>query len=445
MVRSKDTAEVAVKQKRGPRGEGSVGFERGRYIARQPLGNGKRVTFASRLKSEGGTKEEALAKRRLWRSEWLDPKTGKVKPEYFSAEAPAVDDSPVYTVASWGEYWLEQLVKPAVAAGRRSPLTYDTYRWAFSHVASRKIGKVKLADLGRPHVVLFWDEITAQGLGLAARDKVRNVLATALEAAVDRGHLAANFAKAFKPDEKYVAADKPAPDLDAARAIRAVAAQDTDPRYQIVLELGWRLGLRRQEIAALRFSDFDLERNELRIGRRLQRPKGQGLIVRGGVKMGDEASFKTKSLGRGPWAQLLQRQRRLNLEWAILHQRTWGKRPMAYGPAPLAQAEDAFILPNMYGNPTDSRQIAERLKAWAVEAGYPEYHLHQLRHDFVSVLLNSGMALWDVAQAAGHSDTKVTERVYGHRSNQRMHEVSGVSDAWLDQDAAASVATGTGD
>ena len=49
------------------------------------------------------------------------------------------------------------------------------------------------------------------------------------------------------------------------------------------------------------------------------------------------------------------------------------------------------------------------------ELGFPsEFHLHTLRHYFVTTLLHSGVDKQTVAELAGHGDTSFLERTYCH-------------------------------
>ena len=46
-------------------------------------------------------------------------------------------------------------------------------------------------------------------------------------------------------------------------------------------------------------------------------------------------------------------------------------------------------------------------------AGLPTLRLHDLRHQYASMLVNAGRSLYEVQQILGHSDPKVTTR-YAH-------------------------------
>ena len=66
------------------------------------------------------------------------------------------------------------------------------------------------------------------------------------------------------------------------------------------------------------------------------------------------------------------------------------------------------------------------------EAGLPWLRLHDLRHNFASMLVNSGRTLYEVQQILGHSDSKVTER-YAHLSTATLQDAANSASDYLDK------------
>lgn len=56
-------------------------------------------------------------------------------------------------------------------------------------------------------------------------------------------------------------------------------------------------------------------------------------------------------------------------------------------------------------------------------AGLPELRLHDLRHQYASLLVNSGRSLYEVQQILGHSDPTVTQR-YAHLSTKSLQDAA---------------------
>ncbi len=58
--------------------------------------------------------------------------------------------------------------------------------------------------------------------------------------------------------------------------------------------------------------------------------------------------------------------------------------------------------------------------------------LHDLRHNYASMLVNSGRTLYEVQQILGHSDSKVTER-YAHLSTATLQDAANSASEYLDK------------
>jgi integrase len=68
------------------------------------------------------------------------------------------------------------------------------------------------------------------------------------------------------------------------------------------------------------------------------------------------------------------------------------------------------------------------------EVGLVKFRLHDLRHNYASMLVNSGRSLYEVQHILGHSDPKVTMR-YAHLNTETLHDAV---DAASDRLTAAS-------
>lgn len=54
-----------------------------------------------------------------------------------------------------------------------------------------------------------------------------------------------------------------------------------------------------------------------------------------------------------------------------------------------------------------------------IKAGLKDVRIHDLRHSFASILVNSGRSLYEVQQLLGHSSINMTQR-YAHLSNESL-------------------------
>ena len=74
-----------------------------------------------------------------------------------------------------------------------------------------------------------------------------------------------------------------------------------------------------------------------------------------------------------------------------------------------------YLFAGEDGKPVHPDTFTKHLRKIFDENGFPKgFHLHTLRHYFVSSLLHSGVDKQTVAELAGHGDTSFLERTYCH-------------------------------
>jgi integrase len=411
---------------RHARGLGSVYQTNGRWTATLPRPGQRPLKFTAKTQAEAINKranaQEAIT---------LGVLTSDGKRQLL-------DGARIVTVADWLNYWVEHMVKPVYdARGQRvsggQPTTYQNYRYQMDRNVIPYLGAIKLADLRTSHVETWFKSRIAAGVGPVAMANALRYLTTALNRAMERRAetgLTWNAAALFKV-RKPTNEAKAEPDPS---AIQKILAAGAGSRFEIVLHLGWALGLRRQEIAALQFGDFDLERGVLLIRRRACRLAGYGVLVRNGAKMKDDNEVQELPLGDiESWRQLLSQQRARVLDFAMEHRKTW-----ALAGSPVS--ETSWLFPNIKGEVADPYYIVAWFKATCAQAGYPDKIMHSMRHDYAGVLADLDVPLLQISRLLRHTDTAVTDRVYTHLIKERHQAVNAKVASYL---TAGRVADGT--
>ena len=76
--------------------------------------------------------------------------------------------------------------------------------------------------------------------------------------------------------------------------------------------------------------------------------------------------------------------------------------------------QENLVFPSAAGTELDSHNVRRGFRAVLKQAGLTpkEWTPREMRHSFVSLLSESGVALEDIARLVGHSGTTVTETVY---------------------------------
>lgn len=83
----------------------------------------------------------------------------------------------------------------------------------------------------------------------------------------------------------------------------------------------------------------------------------------------------------------------------------------------------------VFPNPKTGKPYAQITAVWQrirKIAGLEDVRLHDLRHSFASLLVNSGRTLYEVQRLLGHSQARTTQR-YAHLSNDTLMEATNVA------------------
>ena len=199
--------------------------------------------------------------------------------------------------------------------------------------------------------------------------------------------------------------DQHIPTVEEAQHLLQALARE--PRhFRVFYLLAMATGCRRGELCALRWSDFRSVSGGfiLTVSRSRSSVPGKG-IVEGGTKNGRSRQILLSSELRG----IL-----LSYHWRL--QQRAARHGVELSPYLFANADGTLIHPDTF---------TKRLRKIYDAIGFPrEYHLHTLRHYFVSTLLYSGIDKQTVAELAGHGDTGFLERTYCHPEMERKQEAA---------------------
>ena len=162
-------------------------------------------------------------------------------------------------------------------------------------------------------------------------------------------------------------------------------------------------GLRRGEICALMWRDFDAKAGTLGISRTLH-SKGQGVYALGDTKtsQGNRTIILPESV-----AALLRARKKNSISQWIFPQPTSPELPMNPGTA------------------------YRRLKTLLEEAGLPSIRFHDLRHTFATHALTSGVDAKTLAGILGHTNASFTLDTYTHVTPDMREAAGGIVGGFL--------------
>lgn len=175
-----------------------------------------------------------------------------------------------------------------------------------------------------------------------------------------------------------------------------LAAVKGDP-IEPAVYLGLYLGLRRSEVAGLRWSDIDLEQNVVHICNTVVRFS----TISEQEKTKSKASRRDLYLPSGLKQYLVQ----LKIQ-AEFNRHVFGDC--------YADGEHVCQWPD--GRPYNPDYISARFKRVLETNGLPHIRFHDLRHTAGSLLINKGQSVKQVQEFLGHEQASTTLDIYTHLS-----------------------------
>lgn len=283
------------------------------------------------------------------------------------------------------------------AATQVSAKTLERYKELLKHhvrprLGTRAIQKLRTVDFAELYGALQAPK--PEGAGLAPRTvgHVHRLLHRVFGHAVKWSVIGSNPITAAEPPR----VQRTEIEILAPGEIRAVVEALRDRPLYPVAVIGLATGMRRGEIAALRWADIDFDAGRVRVERSLEQTNA-GL------------SFKAPKTKAG--------RRSISIPPSIVaelrdHWRRQQEQRLAHG---LGKAgADDLVVPRPDGSiwPPDSltSDWARTLRMLKL----PKVTLHALRHTHVSQLIAAGLDVVTVSRRIGHANPTVTLNVYAH-------------------------------
>ena len=296
------------------------------------------------------------------------------------------------TFETYAARWLDRQVKYA-------PGTLASYR-RMLEVVYPYIGSIKLGEL-RPmaleNLLIELRKRTSHGKPIqeATVQKYLTVVSAVLSDAKRNEIISKNPARMIDlPDTEHRQQFIPT-DEQAQYFLNALSEEHI--LYHAFYVLAISTGCRRGELCALRWSDFSFVDHytwNLTVSRSRSVVPGKG-IVEGPTKNGQSRTMTVSYYVVNILRNLARFQKRMARE---------GHRKLS-----------PYLFANAEGNPVHPDTFTKRLRKIFQKLGFPSsFHLHTLRHYFVSAMLHEGVDKQTVAEMAGHGDTSFLERTYCH-------------------------------
>lgn len=304
------------------------------------------------------------------------------------------------TVEEYLTGWLDA-VEPSLA-----PTAASNYRILVRCYVVPHLGSYKLTALRPDHLITAYRALLAGGgrggrpLSATTVRTAHRILSKALNDAVRDGILHRNPA-AHVPLPKAVKPELQVWDRSQVAAFLEVAVSD---RLHAAWLLALLCGLRRGELAGLRWPDVDLEGSVVRITSQRTTDAEWRVVTK------EPKGTSRRSIDLGP----------LLVAALTAHRHAAEEERRQHGLAGDQQL--VFVQPDGKGYHPD--RLRELFQAVAKRAGVPVIRLHDARHSCATLALDAGLHPKVVQQLLGHSSWSVTMDLYSHRVDRLQREAS---------------------
>jgi integrase len=300
-------------------------------------------------------------------------------------------DTTRMTVAAFLERWLEHM------QGQVSPRSLERYTELCGKNLAPLLGALSLAKLQPAHISQAYAKALTSGRrdgkgGLSARTvtHMHRVLREALQQGVRWQMLARNPADAVKPPKverqqmSVLDTDATAELIEAARPYRIF----------VPILLGVLCGLRRGEIAALRWRSVDLDAGQLAVVASIEETKH-------GCREKETKSGRARNVALP--AMLVEELRRHRVKQA--------QELLQVG---VGLTGDSYVVAQADGSPLQPNSLTHAFADFIAERGLRRIRLHDLRHSHATHMLAAGVHPKVASERLGHSKVGITLDLYSH-------------------------------
>ncbi len=300
------------------------------------------------------------------------------------------------TLGEWLDRWLAEYKDGTIRPG-----TLESYRNYIENYIKPQLGGKQVSLITTQDVQRMYRRLKnggrvredAEGSKRLSDSTVRHIhtmLHGAMKAAVQAHIIPKNPTEnATAPKSNY----KPMQVLSEQELDTFLQAVQKDDIWRDFFYTELMTGLRRGEICALMWRDFDAKAGTLGISRTLH-SKGQGIYALGDTKtsQGNRTIILPESV-----AALLRARKKASISQWIFPQPASPELPMNPGTA------------------------YRRLKTLLEEAGLPSIRFHDLRHTFATLALQNGMDVKTLSAMLGHVSAATTLDIYTHSTSDMQH------------------------
>ncbi len=304
----------------------------------------------------------------------------------ISMESGSFNGKKKLTVGAYLQSWLE-----TYATTNCTAKTVQGYKQSINCYTG-PIAGITLQKLDATHIQPIYAGMIKRGLSNRTVDALHKALNIALNTAVKQGTLKRNILDSViapKVVKKEIEV------WDAETRARAMTVL-RESQYGDFYQLGLMTGMRRGELAGLKWANVNLANQQLQVVNTLQRITGQGLM------------------NGQPKTERSRRSIALSPDTVALLHEIRGRQITQQLEVSDAWTDSGYVFTDASGMPVDPNLATRAFKKVVATAGLPKLTIHGLRHTHATILLEQGVNPKVVSERLGHASVATTMDIYSH-------------------------------
>ncbi|MCX7748699.1 MAG: tyrosine-type recombinase/integrase [Clostridia bacterium] len=290
------------------------------------------------------------------------------------------------TVENWLTYWLND-----IKSIQCEETTLYGYRNIINNHLINCLGSYKLQELSPSIINKYFKKKKEEGLSNNTIRKHYDLLKDVLKHAVNEDKVLKNPLDKIEP----IKTQKNEMNFYSIEQLKTLFTVVENDRMEIVVKLAGMLGLRREEIAGLKWLNIDLENKIVTIAEaRTQAGK--------------------KTIEKGTKNRSSHRILHIPDEIVSLLKGIKDKQDQQKDLLGDAYMDEGYIMAWENGEPYRPNYLSDLFKKIIDDNKLPPLRLHDLRHTFASIANDLGINLYDISKALGHSQVGTTSQIYTH-------------------------------
>lgn len=312
-----------------------------------------------------------------------------------SLDGVELTDGGQITLSEWLDIWMEEY-----KAKTLRPTTFRSYKTIIEYHIKPILGKKNLSRITETDVQKLYNrKKDKNGLAASTVRHIHLVIHQAMQTALRRGMIL------FDPTAAAVLPKKDVTEktvLQKHQVDKLLDNLKNDPIWYEFFFTELMTGMRRGEICALKWCDFDSESGTLHIRRSVRYEKGEPVVGETKTSEGSRNIILPESVKN----MLAERRKTVQGEW---------------------------IFPNPFrcGRPVEPQSAYNRLQKALKETGLPHIRFHDLRHTFATMAAANGVDPRTLAGILGHTNASFTLDVYTHITTDMQKNAAKITEDYV--------------